>query len=80
MEPYKTQFKSRADMKPYKTQFKSRAGRALEQFHYFAKMMHPKHMGKRNDAQEKLAEDWIQTVNPNYLPLVMAFQIQDEKI
>ena len=55
--------------------------RALEHFHYLANMMHPKDMGKRlNDAQEKLAEDRIQTVNVSYLPFVMAFQIQDEKI
>ena len=68
-------------LEPYKAQFKSRADRALEQFHYWANMMHPKHMGKRlNGAQEKLAEDLIQTIKSSYLPLVMAFQIEDEDI
>ena len=63
------------ELEPYKTPLKSPA----EPFHYLANMMHPKHMGKRlNDAQEKLAEDWIPTVNPSYLPLVMTFQIQDK--
>jgi len=30
--------------------------------------------------QEKSAEDWIANINPEYLPLVMAFKIQDDSI
>ena len=67
---------SSKELEPYRTQFKSRADKALEQFNYLVNMTHPKHMGKRlNNARQKLAEDWVQTVNPSCLPLVMAFQI-----
>ena len=69
------------DLEPHKHHFQNRANQALEPFHYLANMMHPKYMGKRlTDDQEKMAEDWILNVNPEFLPLVMSFKIKDEKI
>jgi hypothetical protein len=65
---------------PYKNYFIKRYKQAIEPYHFLAYMLDPQYIFQNllTPEEESVAEDWIISKYPHFIPAVTDFKIQDE--